>query len=188
MVMAPYQLPPGSATDLDGAANMVDHATMIAGFPWPARLAYAVGDLVCHQQQDRSWTFGGNQAPVDSRMFAMFLAANLGFAVALATRSRPGFSAGWERVLGPRRAWLGASRRPVGALWLSLAWATAPVALDAGLQLVTTYESTNVVRTVTGAWTGAWGALWLALAFDALWGPHPGPDNPAASPTPRDGF
>ncbi len=172
LLAAPWLASPGAVRDLDGSANLIDHPDRWAALPVAPALAYAAGDLMCHQMETRSLHANDNQYPVDARMLAMFVAGNLGFLLAWRTRSRllardafvDRLPAAWARRLGT----------PHQRLWGLTAFVLSglvPVALDGFVQLLTSYESTNPLRVVTGVWLGFTGAAWLGLVFDALWHP-----------------
>lgn len=185
-VTAPLGAPAGSLRGLDGAVNLVDHADRWSALPTWAGVAYAIGDLTCHQMESRSLHVGGNQFPVDARMLAMFTAGNVGFVMALRPPDGPyarDSLLGWiPDRLGAR---LNSPPRRKYALALLLAASLLPTAIDGTVQLVTPYESTNALRLITGAVLGLGGALWLGLVFDALAHPLPSlPEKRPAGPIP----
>lgn len=172
MVACPFLVPAESARGLDGSATLLDNAELWRTYaPVPA-LGYALGDLNCHQMDTRSFHLNGNQLPVDARLTGIFLAANAGLFAALLAPQRPNASDVLP-FLVPRRlaARLGSPRRRLAALATVLGAAVAPAFLDATLQLVTAYESTNLMRVATGAWFGLGVAFVAALVFDALFAP-----------------
>lgn len=157
----PYAQYPAMAYHL-GGANHLDYEAIWQTFWIYPHAVYTFGDIQCHQLWYRSLWVNGNQMPMCARMISMYIFANFGLvAAAFAPRST---SAGqvmlnampqWirDRLMrfGPERA--GAIIVVVGLL---------PVAIDGFTQLfsdVTHYESTNLLRILTGIPGGFVGGL-----------------------------
>ncbi len=136
-VLAPFAIPSGSVTDLTGVVGRSDNSDVIETMNPFAKVMYGIGDSYCHQIASRSYFLNGNQVPFCSRDVGIFAGLALGMAVAIFTRFR-------ITVL----AFL------IGVL---------PLALDGTLQLVTSYESNNPVRFVTGILAGAAVSLLISL-------------------------
>ena len=62
-ILAPMTSEPGRYTDLDGSPAYVDHPTL--GCMQDA--FYLMGDVICHQQEDRCPGINGNQMPLCHR-------------------------------------------------------------------------------------------------------------------------
>jgi uncharacterized membrane protein len=169
LVAAPLSLAAGTVVGLDGSANHIDHADAWSALPVLARVVYTIGDLNCHQIASRSWELGGNQIPVDVRMFAAFLTANAGFALALVRparwRLRDAVALHAPRTLQGR---LDSSGRRLAALASLWALAVLPALVDVLIQLFTRYESTNRVRFLTGGLSGLIGAFLIGLLVRCL--------------------
>ncbi len=71
-VIAPFMAPYGSFLGLDGAPCFIDHSWDISEFP------YLLGDILCHQEQDRSFILNGSQMPVCSRDIGLVFGLMLG--------------------------------------------------------------------------------------------------------------
>jgi len=109
----------------DGSVGEVDHDDVIDGIGNPlARFAYRFGDRYCHQKDHRSLFLNGNQMPVCARDIGLFAGIFLGSVV-------------------------GAMYRRSIKLWI-LALFLLPMAVDGGLQALTSYESWNPLRVATG--------------------------------------
>jgi uncharacterized membrane protein len=89
---------------------------------------YLIGDVNCHQQAERSYELNGNQLPICARDVGLLFGMVLGLALFILTR------------------------RPLPWIWLALL--LVPMALDGGLQAISSYESNNLIRTMTGALAG----------------------------------
>jgi len=138
VVLAPLTLPEGSVTDLDGHIGRVDDWERIVELPGPQRAVYLLGDVNCHQQAARSYELNGNQMPFCARDIGLLAGATMGLTAFI--------------LLGRRPSWP----------WL-LPF-LVPLAMDGVLQAMTSYESTNAVRTATGAIAG----LAVGYAIGAL--------------------
>ncbi|RJU90857.1 MAG: DUF2085 domain-containing protein [Candidatus Poseidoniales archaeon] len=177
--LAPWTVDAGTIVDLEGRANAFDFATSdgwgSAGntnfvqvdangtvhqhdrLVWTslnpyAALIYGFGDLNCHQKYERSLEVNANQMPVCTRDVGIFFGLVLG---GMAFNRR-----GWNRwtvrdtcLSMLPEAWL----QPVYQKnWRTMAWLGVglllclPLIADGFLQLLTSYESTNTKRILTG--------------------------------------
>ena len=152
---APYALQPGTIGDIDGRAWHVDHGGRWQEMPVLPRLAYTAGDVVCHQKQERSYILHGNQMPVCARDVGILLGLAGGFALAVAATPAATFRDTFRSMLPFAR-----SRAAVFTLLTGL---LAPLPVDGFLQLLTGYESVNVLRTATGFLFGLGLALLASL-------------------------
>ena len=161
LFIAPYTVPPGSFAYQVGGANIVDHGDIWATFPLYARIVYTFGDSQCHQLWFRSFWLNGNQMPIDARMTSMYIFANLG--VLAVMFARPSTSTGqvmlnaFPMFIRRRLQSLGAERAGAMIVIVGL----LPTAIDGFTQLfaVGGYESTNLMRVLTGAPLGYVGGL-----------------------------
>jgi len=109
----------------EGSVGKIDHDDVIDGIENPvARFAYRFGDRYCHQKDHRSLFLNGNQMPVCARDIGLFAGIFLGCVI-------------------------GAMYRRSIKLWV-LALFLVPMAIDGGLQALTSYESWNPLRVATG--------------------------------------
>lgn len=177
--LAPMTIESGAVPALSARANAFDYAsddgwgsngnTPVAehehdgemhghgAFDWSeinpyAGLIYAFGDLNCHQKHERSWEVNNNQLPVCTRDIGIFFGMFVGGA--LFTRR------GWNRWTVRDTClsmipddWLGGvyQRNQRTLLWLACGMLLClPLIADGFLQLLTSYESTNLKRVLTG--------------------------------------
>ena len=136
LFIAPLLEPPNSIyLGNEGKVNIMDNKDYIEeNVHNPlARAVYLSGDFMCHQHANRSFFIHGNQMPYCARCVGMFLGLAFGALVGLLFRVRVGVF-----------------------LYLLI---LLPMALDGGLQLVTSYESTNLIRIVTGTLVGTFTSL-----------------------------
>ncbi|MBL6733974.1 MAG: DUF2085 domain-containing protein [Candidatus Poseidonia sp.] len=178
--LAPMSIEPGTVQHLGARANAMDYvsedgwgssgSTPVAphrhagednhthdDVAWSnlnpfAAFIYGFGDLNCHQKHERSWEVNNNQLPVCTRDVGIFMGLFMGGAL---------FSRrGWNRwtvrdtclSLFPD-AWMDSTyqtnRRTL--VWLGVGTLLClPLIADGFLQLLTSYESTNLKRVLTG--------------------------------------
>ena len=138
-VLIPLAIPSHSF-DLgnEGKVGVVDNDAKINTIENPVvRFVYQFGDINCHQRDSRSFFVGGNQMPFCVRCTAIFVGLPLGMLAFFVVR------------------------REINPFFLILAF--VPLGVDGVLQAVTSYESSNLLRVVTGVLAGL--AAGYALAF-----------------------
>jgi uncharacterized membrane protein len=125
----------------EGKVNVADNADYInSHITNPvARGVYLIGDIMCHQHADRSYFIGGNQMPFCARCTGIFLGLTIGMVIGTIFRVKVG----------------------VGLYILTL----LPMVLDGSIQLITPYESTNIVRFLTGLLVGVFTSLVLCYIY-----------------------
>jgi uncharacterized membrane protein len=128
IVLSPLTLEQGSVQDLDGRIFRVDNQEELQGMPLPQRLVYLIGDLNCHQLADRSYFLNDNQLPVCARDLGIVTGLVIGLAFFIPLRKQ--------------------------LRWEFLLLLLVPMVGDGLLQAVGTYESSNAVRSLTGALAG----------------------------------
>jgi uncharacterized membrane protein len=126
--IAPLSLPAGSVTDLSGSVGSLDNLDVIGQMNPLAATVYLLGDAQCHQLLERSFVINGNQMPFCSRDLGIFIGIVAGMGLAFSGKLK----FGWKMAL------------------LLL----VPMGLDGGAQLISSYESTNLVRLATGILAG----------------------------------
>ena len=129
-VITPY-LAPAHTIDFgnDGVVGANDHAGEIASIDnGLARFFYNAGDANCHQRAERSFFLHGNQMPFCARCTSIFLGLTVGAAILIFLSLE------------------------LHIFWILLG--LVPMGLDGGIQLITDYESTNLMRFLTGSIAG----------------------------------
>ncbi|UCH87905.1 MAG: DUF2085 domain-containing protein [Thermoplasmata archaeon] len=104
-----------------------------------AESIYNFGDSSCHQLARRSLFINGNQMPVCARDLGIYIGFAIGALVVTVM------------VVELRLWWI------IGAL--------IPIGLDGGIQALTSYESNNVLRLITGGLTGMMTTMVLGIMF-----------------------
>jgi len=206
MVVAPLTLPSGSVPPLGARANAIDYATIDGplsygnqphldhetqqvvvpeeAFAWSDlplahAIVYAFGDLNCHMLYERSWEVNGNQMPMCVRDIGII--AGLALAGAL-LRSRlvnrwtitdttlSVLPSTWQDAIYANQ------RRSLAFYGLG-ALCVVPLGLDGFVQLLTAYESTALLRMVTGLPFG----FGLGVLMGAMLSARPGDLSTIAS-------
>jgi uncharacterized membrane protein len=137
VVSAPFLVPSGTLLDLSGSVNVKDNTALFHSLSPLPKAIYTIGDVECHQIASRSFFLNGNEMPFCARDLGLFLGLAAGF----------GLAAFYRYKLNP---------------FLALA-GLVPMGIDGGLQLVTSYESNNALRIITGVIAGV--SLAILLAF-----------------------
>jgi len=178
MFLVPMMMDPDTVPELSGRANMMDYSSAGSwgnqehsddgemghnqtahggAFAWSElnpyyAFVYAFGDFNCHQKHERSWVINGNQMPVCARDVGIFFGLALGGLVF----SRRGLNRWTIRdsflTLFPDSF---TSRFYIKDQRLLAMWGTGilfclPVVLDGGIQAISSYESNNILRVLTG--------------------------------------
>jgi uncharacterized membrane protein len=197
LFLTPMMMATGSIPELSGRANRIDYATEdgwgswgnqnhgdnaeighnqedLGFFSWSdlnpiAAFVYAFGDLNCHQKSERSWEINGNQLAVCARDVGLFLGLAIG---ALLWREK-----GLNRWT-IRDSFLSIfkdeqieflykkDRRMLGMI-LVISLGAIPIGVDGFTQLLSPYESTNIVRLITGIGAGFVLSWWSCAAISS---------------------
>jgi uncharacterized membrane protein len=135
ILVAPLSLPAGSVTDLSGSVGRLDNPGQEARMNPFAQAVYTMGDIECHQIAARSYYLNGNELPICSRDFGLSIGLLAGMVVGLL----------YVRRINP----------------MILAMGILPILIDGGLQSVSSYQSNNTLRIITGIVAGIATALLL---------------------------
>jgi uncharacterized membrane protein len=135
VVLSPLLVPSNTLKDLSGVVGGHENERQFKNIDPLPHAIYWLGDAECHQLANRSYFLNGNQMPFCARDVGLFLGLVLGFGFATFVR--------WK--IHPVLVLVG----------------LVPIAIDGGLQFVSSYESTNPLRLATGTLAG----LVLALLF-----------------------
>jgi uncharacterized membrane protein len=143
--LAPFALPTGSVRDLSGVVGFSDNEHIIRNMSFPWSAVYASGDRLCHQQEARSLFFNGNEMPFCTRCTAIWLglAIGLGFMVLYIINLD-------ERFL------------------ILILVSLVPIGIDGVGQLFGFWESTNVIRFITGLLAGGTTGMAVGVILDEL--------------------
>jgi len=144
-IIAPLTIPYGIVDDISGFVGVADNEKLINKISSPWNIVYGCGDRLCHQKAERSFFINGNQMPFCSRCTAIWLglAIGLGFMVFFKIKLNEKF------------------------LYLILI-GIVPIGIDGIGQLFNLWESTNVIRLITGLLAGIVCGIAIALIIDEI--------------------
>ncbi|MCX6658516.1 MAG: DUF2085 domain-containing protein [Euryarchaeota archaeon] len=128
VVLSPLLVPSNTLKDLSGVVGGHENERQFKNLSPLPHAVYWLGDAECHQLASRSLFLNGNQMPFCARDVGLFLGLVVGLFTATFVR--------WK--IPPLLVLMG----------------LVPIAIDGGLQLVTSHESTNPLRLATGLVAG----------------------------------
>jgi uncharacterized membrane protein len=143
--LAPLAIPTGSANDLSGSVGVANNENLIDDMPAPWNSIYGCGDRLCHQKLERSFMINGNQMPFCTRCTAIWA----GLAIGL------GFMIFYKIQLDGRFLFI---------IFIGL----IPIGIDGIGQLFCFWESTNIIRLITGLLIGIVVGISIALIIDEI--------------------
>lgn len=163
LFIAPLTLEPGTVQDLDGNANMIDYNEKWSEMNPYNRAIYLFSDFNCHQKHYRSYFINDNQMPVCARDVGIFAGMSVGFLLMAFVQRKTGFK---EVLLFfmPNIHTMSETKKTILLVIFGIIF-VIPMALDGGIQLVTSYESTNPVRTITGLLFGFGFSAFISSIF-----------------------
>ena len=144
-LLAPLALPKGSVSDLSGLVAISDNEDTINDMDLPWGFVYSAGDRLCHQKAERSFFINDNQMPFCSRCTAIWL----GIAIGL------GFMVFYKIQLNEK-------------LLFAIILSIIPIGVDGVGQLFGFWESTNVVRVITGLLVGSACGVAMGVIVDEI--------------------
>lgn len=136
VLTAPLMVPENTLQDLSGVVGGHENEDQFSELSPLPHAIYWLGDAECHQIANRSYSLNGNQMPFCARDLGLFS----GFALGLG-------------ALSFRRLVVNPVLVLVGLI---------PMGIDGGLQLVTSYESNNPLRLITGIIAGVTFSILIA--------------------------
>ena len=143
--LAPIALPKGSVSDLSGLVAISDNEDTINNMDFPWNFVYSAGDRLCHQKVERSFFINDNQMPFCARCTAIWL----GIAIGL------GFMVYYMIQLDEKFIFF-------------LLFSLVPIGVDGVGQLFGFWESTNIIRVITGLLIGVVCGVALGIIVDEI--------------------
>jgi uncharacterized membrane protein len=135
-LIAPFTIPANSVNDLSGGASHLDNAKVWGKMNPFAATVYFLGDVFCAEISSHSFFLNGNQLPYCARCTAIIVGLLTGMLIAL--------------YFSPK----------FNLLFLGLG--LLPMVIDGGMEVVSSYQSTNLIRVMTGLLAGLFVSLYLA--------------------------
>jgi len=143
--LAPFVLPADSVSDLSGVVGFSDNDQVTGSMSFPWNVIYTSGDRLCHQQADRSLFLNGNEMPFCTRCTAIWFGIVLGL----------GFMVFFKIEL---------NEKFVAIILLGL----IPIGIDGVGQLLGFWESTNLIRFITGLLAGVLCGVAIGVIIDEI--------------------
>jgi len=143
--LAPLSLPRDSVKDLSGLTGISDNELQISKMTFPWNVLYSVGDRLCHQKAERSFYINGNQMPFCSRCTAILIGITIGL----------GFMILYMIPL---------NEKFLTVIILGI----VPIGIDGVGQLFGFWESTNVLRVITGSLVGIVCGFAIGMIIDEV--------------------
>jgi uncharacterized membrane protein len=143
--LAPFALPTASVSDLSGVVGFSDNENVIQNMSFPWNVVYTIGDRLCHQQAARSLFLNGNEMPFCARCTAIWLGIALGL----------GFMVLYIIELNERFLFV-------------ILFSLIPIGIDGVGQLFGFWESTNLIRFLTGLLAGGVCGVAIGVIFDEI--------------------
>jgi uncharacterized membrane protein len=143
--LAPISLPSGSVKDLSGMVGVSDNEEAIGKMPPPWNSLYSLGDKLCHQKAERSFFINGNEMPFCSRCTAIWLGLVIGL----------GFMMLYTIQLNEKFLFI-------------IIIGIVPMGIDGVGQLLGFWESTNIIRLITGLLAGTVCGIAIGLIIDEI--------------------
>lgn len=143
--LSPMLLPKGSVNDFSGLVGIVNNKEQIDKLPFPINYLYLSGDYLCHQKSERSFFFNENQMPFCSRCIAIFIGITIGLLLMIFLK-------------------IELDERLIFMILLSI----IPIGIDGIGQLIGLWESTNLIRVITGLIVGIMSGIALGIIIDEI--------------------
>lgn len=145
LFLAPLVLPSGSVSDLSGVVGISDNDAVIGEMSFPWNVVYSIGDRLCHQKSERSLFLNGNEMPFCTRCMAIWsgLALGLGFMVLYSIELNEKF-------------------------FIAILLSIIPLGVDGVGQLLGLWNSTNLIRFLTGVIAGGVSGMAIGLIIDEI--------------------
>lgn len=143
--LGPIFIPNNTINDLSGLTGISDNDKIIEKIQFPFNLVYSIGDRLCHQKAERSFFINGNQMPFCSRCTAIWLGLTIGL----------GFMIFYKIELDRK-------------FLILIIIGIVPIAIDGIGQLLNLWESTNIIRFLTGLLAGIITGLAIGIIIDEI--------------------
>jgi len=96
-IAAPLLRPFGTVLGLDGSAGIIDHPDLWTDMDPLSKTAYWLGDLLCHQDEDRTFILNGNEMPLCIRDISLIAGFAIGMALSYSL---------WQRSVTITKTWM----------------------------------------------------------------------------------
>jgi uncharacterized membrane protein len=162
LFVVPFTIKANSVRYVNGHSTFLDNMEKWEKLPVYQKIIYQIGDILCHQYDERSFILNSNQTPVCVRCIAIYIGLFLGIFYTLFIPNNINHKEYLFYILPFKtREFLikriGIKFLPILLIILFL----LPVAVDGLIQLFSSYESNNFLRIITGLPAGSIGGILL---------------------------
>jgi len=144
--LAPLTQPTSSLSDLSGMTMVVDNEPYWSEMDHPWQDIYRIGDVICHTKATRSFNLNQNQLPFCARCTAIWIGLTFGTLFLVFFRIKNQF-----------------------LFFIGLITSISLLGVDGVGQLLGLWESTNVIRLITGILVGLFTGMAIGLILDELY-------------------
>lgn len=145
ILIAPIMQSTGSLTDLSGMTIIIDNCEIWTEMDQPWQSIYVVGDVLCHTKADRSFYLDQNQLPFCARCIAIWIGLTAGLGLMIFYQLKNNF-----------------------LFFTCFLLSVGLLGLDGIGQLIGLWESSNIIRVITGVLVGIFSGFALGLIIDEL--------------------
>lgn len=144
-VIAPLVHPAASITQLSGMTVMVDNEQVWTELNHPWQDMYLIGDVLCHTKESRSFFLNQNQLPFCARCTSIWFGLTIGLAISIFYQIR-------KHMI----------------FFFCFIASIGLLGVDGVGQLFGLWESTNLLRFITGIIVGIFTGLAIGLITDEI--------------------
>ncbi len=142
---SPFFQPSGSITDLSGMTLIIDNEQYWSNIEHPWQDIYRFGDVICHTKSSRSFFLNQNQLPLCARCTAIWIGLSIGLFISV------------YYLIKNHMIFFFIFVGSIGLL-----------GVDGVGQLLGLWESTNLLRLITGLLVGIFTGLAIGLINDEI--------------------
>jgi uncharacterized membrane protein len=144
-ILSPALYQSNTIDNLSGITGIKDNELTTDYFPFPINVVYSAGDYLCHQKSERSIYINENQMPFCSRCTAIWFGIVIGIGIMIFYS-------------------IELNNKFLIAVFLGI----LPLGIDGVGQLIGLWESTNIIRLLTGSITGIVCGLAIGIIIDEI--------------------
>ncbi len=143
--IGPMAIPTGSIQDLSGHTIISENEGVINDIPFPWNIPYSCGDRMCHEKAERSFYLNDNQMSFCSRCTAIWLGLVIGLGLMVFYS-------------------INLDEKFIFVIIIGL----IPIGVDGIGQLLMLWESTNIMRVITGLLIGIVCGISIGIIIDEI--------------------
>ena len=167
LFLVPVILSESTVRNLHGHSTFIDNLDELDNLPFYPKAVYLTGDFLCHQKDSRCFIINGNQMPICVRCLSIYIGFLSSLILTLLISNDLSKNEYFLRILTYKIRKKLISR--IGIQFLPILIIVVfllPIAIDGGLQLLTSYESNSILRIITGFPAGWMGGFLLGAVVN----------------------